>query len=293
MRAHLAQITDLSLSCLGFGAQGAGALAELLCSARSEVQLLSVRGNTIGGGGLFAISAALLRRRGAATSLGGKLVFLNAANIGVNGSHTKALTRFGQAARETVSLTAVDFNYNPIGAAGGTALIQGLYNENGEEEAADADEEERRRTMAGDDSSSSAAAVADGRLSAASTASSSRALSSAATDYSGFRPPSTPYSIVSSRSSSRGGGGGGSGGAALKHLSQFLVSSGLPAHVFKALHRAPKGKKKKKKKKKKKGKGGGVVAPDLVPDIAKAMSILAAQIAQRKREQEEREKGKR
>ena len=112
-------LTELSLICCGFTEQGAEAVASLVSSARSKVQLLHLRGNQIGGAGLSAISNAMI---------GGPqtLVYLNLANIGVDSSHIDALSSFGMAIARTKSLTAINFNYNEIGAAGGKALIDGM-----------------------------------------------------------------------------------------------------------------------------------------------------------------------
>eukprot|EP00946_MAST-07B_sp_MAST-7B-sp1_P003366 g3366.t1 len=111
-------LTELSLICCGFTEQGANAVASLVSSARSKVQLLHLRGNQIGGAGLSAISNAMIGR-----STGKTLVYLNLANIGVDSSHIEALSSFGMAIARTKSLTAVNFNYNEIGTAGGKALI--------------------------------------------------------------------------------------------------------------------------------------------------------------------------
>ena len=117
-------LTDLSLCCCGFKEDGAKSIASLLTSARSSIQLLSIRGNIVGDVGLTTIATAIARKdnKGKNTC---KLVFLNAANIGVDGSMTDALTTFGSAVNICKTLRAINFDYNPIGQIGGQALIDG------------------------------------------------------------------------------------------------------------------------------------------------------------------------
>ena len=199
-------LTELSLMCCGFTEEGGNAVASLISSFRSKVQLLHLRGNQIGGNGLSAIANAMVGR-----TSGKRLVYLNVANIGIDGSHVDALRTFGVAIARTKSLTAINFNYNEIGVDGGEALIDGM--------------------------------------------------------------------------------------GPAKHLEQFLISSGLPARIFAALHRSSGGGKKKKGKKKgkkKKGKEmsggeGDATAPEIVPDIQKALHWIVAAIAKRRLEMEELE----
>ena len=145
-----ATLTDLSVCCCGFQAKGAHSLATLLKSAHSNIQILSLRGNTIGGDGLLAIAQAIgnVKRQqqqqrqqsshdtsttSTSTSTTStpapastcKLVYLNVANIGINGSHLLELQAFGTSIVTCTTLKAIHFDYNCIGKEGGQALIDG------------------------------------------------------------------------------------------------------------------------------------------------------------------------
>jgi hypothetical protein len=134
-------LTDLSLCCCGFKVEGTRALSSLLMSATSNIQLLSIRGNAIGGEGLNELSKALSNIK---KNIGDdksnnnntnihqsicKLQFLNIANIGINGSHVLELQRFGQSLMICKSLKAINFDYNCIGEDGGQSMINGWNND--------------------------------------------------------------------------------------------------------------------------------------------------------------------
>ena len=117
-------LTDLSLCCCGFTTQGAAALSTLLRSASSNIQLLALRGNAIGGPGLISLAQAIGHQNKGGKSMC-KLVFLNIANIGINGSHVSELQAFGKALVICKTLNAINFDYNCIGTDGGRGLISG------------------------------------------------------------------------------------------------------------------------------------------------------------------------
>ncbi|RNF10869.1 hypothetical protein TraAM80_01253 [Trypanosoma rangeli] len=95
-------LEDLSLQYCGIGSSGAEALAEgvLRCS---NVRVFSLRGNSIGPEGIKPIGMAL--------SIGGRIDAIDVAGTSFGGSY-QAVEAFCQGVESSVSLTAVDMDYN-------------------------------------------------------------------------------------------------------------------------------------------------------------------------------------
>ncbi|RNF06753.1 uncharacterized protein Tco025E_07493 [Trypanosoma conorhini] len=112
-------LEDLSLQYCGVGASGAEALAEgvLRCS---NVRVFSLRGNPIGPEGM--------KRIGAALGIGGRIEAIDVAGTGFGGSY-QAVEAFCQGAESSVSLTAVDMDYNVL-VPEAAALIASVVSRN-------------------------------------------------------------------------------------------------------------------------------------------------------------------
>ncbi|KAL4108414.1 hypothetical protein PRIC1_000130 [Phytophthora ramorum] len=114
-------LKQLHLDYCGVGPEGCIKLAQLVSLPSCAVETLSLRGNTIGGDGLYHLSLGLARSH--------RLVTLNLSDNGIR-NNIEALTAFRDGLLRSKALANVDFTFNLIEPEGANILMPALAPEN-------------------------------------------------------------------------------------------------------------------------------------------------------------------